>query len=156
MQHKGTCLWGFHGGAFWARESHQILSDCSFCQGLLSYQTILRGLPQGSVLSPTLFNINLDNLYSNARLHNYPDDNTLAYFSNTAPNLNKALEEEAGVVLTWLKENQMIANLDKFHALVIKKIGQKILWNKRECPEHTNQIRRNSEAPVCSQRLLEY
>ena len=31
------------------------------------------------------------------------------------------LEEEAGVALTWLKQNQMIANPEKFHALLIKK-----------------------------------
>ena len=31
------------------------------------------------------------------------------------------LEEEAGVALTWLKQNQMIANPEKFHALLIRK-----------------------------------
>ena len=30
-------------------------------------------------------------------------------------------EEEAGVALDWLKENHMIANPSKFHALLIKK-----------------------------------
>ena len=32
-----------------------------------------------------------------------------------------ALEEEAGVALNWLKQNQMIANLEKFHAVCIRK-----------------------------------
>ena len=31
------------------------------------------------------------------------------------------LEEEAGVTLNWLKENQMIANPEKNHAILIKK-----------------------------------
>ena len=31
------------------------------------------------------------------------------------------LEEEAGVALTWLKQNQMIASPKKFHALLIRK-----------------------------------
>ena len=33
----------------------------------------------------------------------------------------EVLEEEAGVALTWLKQNQMIANPEKFHALLIRK-----------------------------------
>ena len=45
----------------------------------------------------------------------------LAYFSKTLSNLIEVLEEEAGVALTWLKHNQMIANPEKFHALLIRK-----------------------------------
>ena len=33
----------------------------------------------------------------------------------------RVLEEEAGVAIDWLKENYMIANPSKFHALLIKK-----------------------------------
>ena len=33
----------------------------------------------------------------------------------------EVLEEEAGAALTWLKQNQMIANPEKFHALLIRK-----------------------------------
>ena len=64
-----------------------------------------------------------ENFYSvkEATLHDYADDNTLAYFSKTLSNLIEVLEEEAGVALTWLKQNQMIANPEKFHALVTKK-----------------------------------
>ena len=56
-----------------------------------------------------------------AVLYNYADDNTLACFSRTLSNLVRALEEESGVALDWLKENHMIVNPSKFHALLIKK-----------------------------------
>ena len=56
-----------------------------------------------------------------ATLHNYADDNALDYFSKTLLNSIEVIEEEAGVALTWLKQNQMIANPEKFHALLIRK-----------------------------------
>ena len=31
------------------------------------------------------------------------------------------LENETGVALSWLKQNEMIANLDKFHAILFRK-----------------------------------
>ena len=54
-------------------------------------------------------------------MYNYADDNTLACFSRSLPELVKVLEDEAGNALSWLDQNEMIANPNKFHTFFVKK-----------------------------------
>ena len=89
-----------------------------------SFQEVISGVPQGSVLGPILFNFYINDLFlfiKEATLHNYADDNTLAYFSKSMPDLVNTLEKETGVALSRLKNNEMIANPEKFHAILLRK-----------------------------------
>ena len=54
-------------------------------------------------------------------MYNYADDNTLAFFSKSLPDLYKVLENEADSALSLLEQNQMIANPNKFQAFFVKK-----------------------------------
>ena len=65
-----------------------------------------------------------------ATLHNYADDNTLTAFSNSTPNLVKILEQESNVAIDWHERNQMIENLDKFHAFLVTKGRDDTVWEK--------------------------
>ena len=46
---------------------------------------------------------------------------TLAYFSKSMSDLVNTLEKETGVALSWLENNEMIANPEKFHAILLRK-----------------------------------
>ena len=54
-------------------------------------------------------------------MYNYADGNTLAFFFKSLPDLVRVLENEADSALSWLEQNEMIANPNKFHALFAKK-----------------------------------
>eukprot|EP00918_Siedleckia_nematoides_P035713 GHVU01077570.1.p1 GENE.GHVU01077570.1~~GHVU01077570.1.p1 ORF type:complete len:106 (-),score=4.96 GHVU01077570.1:21-338(-) len=51
---------------------------------LSNWQTVLKGVPQGSIMGPVCFNIFINDLFyfiHNATLTNYADDNTLSVVS---------------------------------------------------------------------------
>ena len=78
-------------------------------------------------MGSVLFNFYINDLFlfiKQATLHNYADDNTLAYFSKSMPDLVNTLEKETGVALSWLKQNEMIANHENFKLFCSEKIKQ--------------------------------
>ena len=57
----------------------------------------------------------------NSDVHNYADDNSISNFSNSINDLTSKLEIDSNNAPLWLKENKMIANPDKFQALILSK-----------------------------------
>ena len=98
-----------------------------------SWEEILFGVPQGSILGPLLFNIFLCDLFfimNETEFASYADDNTPYTSGATIDDVIKKLENDSVLLFKWFSDNQMKANKDKCHLLVnckdrvIMKVGE--------------------------------
>ena len=117
-----TALKFFHN---YLKERKQAVS----IKGELSqFMDILAGVPQGSILGPTLFNIFINDMmyiFKSTKISNFADDNSLSKVAHSIEILVNALESDSKIAIDWLEENHMIANPDKFHAIVLNRQGDK-------------------------------
>ena len=97
-----------------------------------SWKELTKGVPQGSILGPFLFNVFINDLFlfiDKCKLYNYADDNSLMYSS---PDLNcifANLQIDCNNAIDWFSVNGMKANPSKFQFMVIssERIEQKFL-----------------------------
>ena len=90
-------------------------------QSYSSWEEILFGVPQGSILGPILFNLFLSDLFlvvKDVNFANYADDNTIYQSANNVDDVINDLQLSAEKLFRWFSDNQMKGNTDKCHLIM--------------------------------------
>ena len=88
-----------------------------------SWEEILNGVPQGSVLRPLLFNIFINDLFffvEMSEVSNYADDNSLTVADICIDTIISKLEYDVNNLDTWFKNNAMLLNESKCQFMIIE------------------------------------
>ena len=87
-----------------------------------SWAQIKKGVPQGSILGPLLFNVFINDIFyfvEKCTLYNYADDNTLSLHTTDFDLLLEGLQHDSKILIDWFSFNCMQANPDKFQAIAV-------------------------------------
>lgn len=77
---------------------------------------VTHGIPQGSILGPLLFIIlvnDMSSVLSKCQILMYADDTVLFYADKESGIIQDILNNEAGLVEKWIKDNNLRSNLKK-------------------------------------------
>ena len=78
---------------------------------------ILSDISQESIHGPIL----IQHIHERHIFHNFADDNTVTAFAETIQDLINSLDVKTCSAIEWMKDNDMIANPNKFNAIVLTK-----------------------------------
>ena len=86
------------------------------------WKSLVKGVPQGSILGPLLFNVFMNDLFyfiERCNLYNYADDNSLSKAARTLVKVIQDLKYDSKITIQWMSDNGMQANPSKFQFMLI-------------------------------------
>ena len=103
--------------SYLSNRHQRVRVNCSYS----SWNEIVYGVPQGSILGPLLFNIYLSDFFmfcKDSDIANYADDNSPFSCNENIESVILQLENDSKILLTWVSNNGLKANPDKFHLIL--------------------------------------
>ena len=100
--------------------SHRVNINSNFS----TWEEIIAGALQGSLLGPLLFNIFINDIFyfeDKSYLSSYADDNVLYAFGSNMTEVKDKLSQDLPKLSEWFTENFMILNPDKCHYMCLGK-----------------------------------
>ena len=94
-----------------------------------NWYQVIRGIPQGSILGPLLFNIFTNDIFffiEKSEICNFADDNTLYSCDRNLLHIKENLTFDMKNVLFWFKTNSLKANARKFQFMKLNRKNHRI------------------------------
>ena len=105
------------------------------------WNEIKRGIPQGSILGPLLFNVFYNDIFifiEKSEICNFADYNTIYDCAEDLSNILENLKHNMKILLTWFRINSLRTNPGKFQFMILgkkKRNSVKLIINSTEIKE---------------------
>ena len=88
------------------------------------WNEIKRGVPQGSILGPLLFNAFINDIFmfiEKTEICNFADDNTIYDCGEDLSNILENLKHDLKILLKWFRTNSLQASSGKFQLMISRR-----------------------------------